>query len=375
MKAVVYHGPYDVRVDNTPMPEIMDPEDAIVRVTTTAICGSDLHLYHGSVPGMEPGLTLGHEFMGIVEEVGPEVHEIARGDRVVLPFNVSCGKCWYCRRGLWSQCDRSNANAPVGAAFGYGQALGGYDGGQAEYVRVPYANTDPLKIPEGLEDNEVIFLSDILPTGYFGVDIARVSPGDDVAVFGAGPVGYFAVVSAFIRGAAMVLSIDNHEARLEKTRRLGARTINFDEEDPVEAIMEATRGQGAVCVDAVGYEAQGHHASPDVVNPAYPNENPIQVIQWISQAGRKFSTVGVPGVYLGSYNAFPFGDLFNREIQIHMGQCPVKRYNEPLLHLIETGRIRPSELITNEMKLGEAPEAYDIFSRREDGVVKIVLKP
>jgi S-(hydroxymethyl)glutathione dehydrogenase/alcohol dehydrogenase len=375
MKAVVYHGPYDVRVENKPMPEIQDAEDAIVRVTTTAICGSDLHLYHGTVPGMETGQTVGHEFMGIVEEVGAEVHEIQKGDRVVIPFNVSCGKCWYCRRQLWSQCDRSNPNGEVGGAFGYGQQLGGYEGGQAEYVRVPYANAEALKVTDGLSDDQVIFLSDILPTGYFGSDIAHVSPGDDVAVFGAGPVGYFAVMSSYLRGAAKVLCIDNQPDRLAKVKDLGAETVNFDEQDPVEAIRGATRGAGAVCIDAVGYEAVGHHQAPDVDNPAYPNENPVQVITWISQAARKYTTVGVPGVYMGAMNRFPFGDLFNRELHVHMGQCPVKQYNEPLLHLIEVGRIDPSKLITHRMKLDEAPQAYSMFNSRQDGVVKIVLNP
>jgi S-(hydroxymethyl)glutathione dehydrogenase / alcohol dehydrogenase len=379
MKAVVYHGPYDMRVDQKPMPEIRDRDDVIVKVTTTAICGSDLHFYHGAVPAIAPGQIVGHEFMGTVEETGPDVQEIKRGDRVVMPFNISCGRCWYCSRGMWSQCDRSNPNSNEGAAYGYGKQLGGYDGGQAEYVRVRYANTDPLKIPEGLSDEDVIFLSDILPTGYFGTELAGVKPGDDVAVFGAGPVGYFAAMSALLKGAAQVISVDNHNARLAKVEKLGAIAVNFDEVDPVEFIMELTRGQGAVCIDAVGYEAQGHHAMPEAASvikkPAYPNENPLQVIQWISKAGRKFSSAGIPGVYLGDFNGFPFGELFGREIQIRMGQCPVKRYNELLLHLIEKGRIRPSDLITNRVKLEDAPQAYDMFSKRENGVVKVIMQP
>ncbi len=374
MKAVVYHGPYDVRVDEKPVPRIEHPEDAILKVTTTAICGSDLHLYHGSVEGMEPGQTLGHEFMGIIEETGPEVHEVKKGDRVVLPFNISCGRCWFCRHEQWSQCDRSNPNGEVGAAYGYTQLLGGYDGGQAEYVRIPYANTTPLRIPEGLKDEQVIFLSDILPTGYFGADMAGVLPGDDVAVFGAGPVGYFAVMSSFLRGAARVFAVDREETRLEKAAALGAETINFEREDPVKTIRDRTGGRGAICIDAVGYEAVGHRQSPQVKKPVFKNQNPVQVIAWISEAARKFSTIGIPGVYVGAYDDFPFGKLFQRELHIRMGQCPVKNYNERLLHLIEAGRIDPTPLISHSMLLEEAPQAYKLFDRK-DGATKIILKP
>jgi S-(hydroxymethyl)glutathione dehydrogenase / alcohol dehydrogenase len=224
MRALVYHGPRNVQIDDKPRPTIQHPQDVILRVTSTALCGSDLHLYHGTVQGMEPGQILGHEFMGIVEEAGPEVHEVKVGDKVVIPFNINCGHCWFCRHGLWSQCDRSNPKGEVGAAFGYTQLLGGYDGGQAEYVRIPFANTvASLKVPDKIKsDEQVLFLSDILPTGYFGADIANVQPGDDVAVFGAGPVGYFAVMSSFLRGAARVFSIDHWPKRLEKTKDLGS---------------------------------------------------------------------------------------------------------------------------------------------------------
>ncbi len=221
MKSLVYHGAKDVRIDDKPKPHIQDKEDVILKVTSTALCGSDLHLYHGVTPGMEPGQTLGHEFMGIVEEIGSAVHEVKVGDRVVIPFNISCGRCWFCNQGLWSQCNRSNPKGEIGAAFGYSQTTGGYDGGQAEYVRVPFANTvASLKIPDSIsKDEQVLFLSDIFPTGYFGADIANVQPGDDVAVFGAGPVGYFAVMSSFLRGAARVFSIDHLDPRLAKTKR------------------------------------------------------------------------------------------------------------------------------------------------------------
>jgi len=220
VKSLVYHGTRDVRIDDKPKPTIQDKEDVILKVTSTALCGSDLHLYHGLVPGMEPGQTLGHEFMGIVEEAGPAVREVQPGDRVIIPFNISCGRCWFCTRGLWSQCERSNPNGEVGAGYGYGQQMGGYDGGQAEYVRVPFANTDAsLKVPDRIsKDEQVLFLTDIFPTGYHGADMANIQPGDDVAVFGAGPVGYFAVMSCFLRGAARVFSIDHLDYRLSRPK-------------------------------------------------------------------------------------------------------------------------------------------------------------
>ncbi|HYZ49509.1 MAG TPA: zinc-dependent alcohol dehydrogenase [Nitrososphaeraceae archaeon] len=409
MKALVYHGPFDVQIDDKPQPTIQHPEDAILRITSTAICGSDLHLYHGTVPGMQPGQTLGHEFMGIIEEVGPEVHDVKVGDRVVIPFNVNCGKCWWCRNNLWSQCDRANPKADIGAAFGYTQLLGGYDGGQADYVRIPFANAEAsLKVPDSIKsDEEVLFLSDILPTGYFGADMANVQPGDDVAVFGAGPVGYFAVMSSFLRGAARVFSIDHWPKRLQKTKDLGAEIINFDEEDPVDRIKKETGNKGAICIDAVGYEAVGHmagngnggnngngertsgrhtrgsknninnnqnHDHSKVSKPAYEPGNPLQIITWMCQTAKKYSAISIPGVYGSAYDQFPLGLLFNRNIQIKMGQCPVKKYNEQLLHLIEARRIDPTKIISHTMKLGQGPKGYESFDKKED-VTKIVLKP
>ncbi len=375
MKALVWEGPYDVRIEERPRPRLKDPEDVLLRVTTTAICGSDLHIYHGAVSGMAPGQVLGHEFMGIVEEAGPEVHEVGVGERVVVPFNISCGRCWFCRHGYWSQCDRSNPRGQGGAAYGYTQKLGGYDGGQAEYVRVPYGNTGPLKVPDGLADEQVLFLSDILCTGYFGVDIAEVRPGDDVVVFGAGPVGYFTVLSAFLKGAGRVWAVDRVPARLKLAEALGAIPINFDTYDPIMLLQEATGGRGAVCIDCVGYEAVGHRTTPQArkQGQAYPNENPLQVINWITQVARKYSAVGIPGVYQGSFDAFPFGEIFNRELQLHMGQCPVKRYNEQLLKLIVAGRIDPTPVISHVMDLADAPEAYAMFDKKGD-VTKVVLK-
>ena len=400
MKSLVWHGPMDVRIDDKPQPIIQHPEDLILRITSTAICGSDLHLYHGTVPGMQPGQTLGHEFMGIVEETGPLVTEVKVGDKIVVPFNIACGQCGWCRNNKWSQCDRTNPRADMGSAFGYTQLLGGYDGGQAEYVRVPFANAQvALKVPEHITtDEEVLFLSDILPTGYFGADIANVQPGDDVAVFGAGPVGYFAVLSSFLRGAARVFSIDHWPMRLNRTKELGAEIINFDNEDPVDYIMKETGRKGAICIDAVGYEAVGHTAGNIVSNegnntfsikpssdklshdhsqvtlPAYQPVNPLQVITWMCEVAKKYSTVSIPGVYGSGYDQFPLGLLFNRNVSINMGQCPVKKYSEQLFHLIETKRIDPTKVISHTMDLADAPRGYENFDKKED-IMKIVLKP
>lgn len=410
MKSIVYHGPMDVRIDDKPKPQIQDKEDIILKITSTAICGSDLHLYHGNVLGMQPGQTLGHEFMGIVEATGPAVHEVKIGDRVVIPFNISCGHCSFCSKGVWSQCDRSNPKGELGGTFGYTQLLGGYDGGQAEYVRVLFANTEAnLKVPDSIsKDEQVLFLSDIFPTGYFGADIANVQPGDDVAVFGAGPVGYFAVMSSFLKGAARVFSIDHWPNRLNKTKELGAEIINFDNEDPVKTLLKETNKKGVICIDAVGYEAVGHmagnicsregnmlkvsndknnnhskekhqngpyHSHENVSNPGYEPSNPLQVITWMAQAAKKNSIVSIPGVYGSAYDQFPLGLFFNRGLQIHMGQCPVKKYNEQLLHLIETGRIDATKIISHNAKLEDGPKAYEMFNNSKDEATKIVLKP
>jgi S-(hydroxymethyl)glutathione dehydrogenase / alcohol dehydrogenase len=400
MKSLVWHGPMDVQIDDKPQPTILHPEDLVLRITSTAICGSDLHLYHGTVPGMMPGQTLGHEFMGIIEEAGPQVTEVKVGDKVVIPFNIACGQCHWCRKDYWSQCDRANPKAgDIGAAFGYTQLLGGYDGGQAEYVRVPFGNANTaVKVPDHIKtDEQVLFLSDILPTGYYAADMAKVKPGDDVVVFGAGPVGYFAVLSSFLRGAARVFSVDHWPMRLGKTKDLGAEIINFDDEDPVDFIKKETGGNGAICIDAVGFEAVGHmagnvstregnnikiqgtdankgHDHSQVSIPAYQPMNPMQVITWMAQIAKKYSTISIPGVYGSAYDQFPLGLLFNRNVSINMGQCPVKKYTEQLFHLIETKRIDPTKVISHTMDLKDAPAGYENFDKKED-VMKIVLKP
>jgi S-(hydroxymethyl)glutathione dehydrogenase/alcohol dehydrogenase len=397
----------DVRIDDKPQPTIQHPEDILLRITSTAICGSDLHLYHGTAPGMQPGQTLGHEFMGIVEEAGPQVTEVKVGDKIVVPFNIACGHCSWCKNNEWSQCDRANPRADMGAAFGYTQLMGGYDGGQAEYVRVPFANAQvALKVPEHIKtDEQVLFLSDILPTGYFAADMANVKPGDDVAVFGAGPVGYFAVLSCFLRGAARVFSIDHWPMRLNKTKDLGAEIINFDDEDPVDFIKKETGRRGVICIDAVGFEAVGHmagnvinkdgnslvirsannnnninsnvkisgHDHSKVALPAYQPVNPLQVITWMCQVAKKYSTVSIPGVYGTAYDQFPLGLLFIRNVSIQMGQCPVNKYSEQLFHLIESKRIDATKVISHTMNLDDAPKGYESFDTKED-VMKIVLK-
>jgi S-(hydroxymethyl)glutathione dehydrogenase/alcohol dehydrogenase len=306
--------------------------------------------------------------------VGDRVTEVKEGDRVVIPFNIHCGRCWFCRNDLWSQCDRANPMNDIGGMFGYGQITGGYDGGQAEYVRVPFANAESIKIPDQLSEEQVLFLSDALCTGYFAADMAEIGVGDDVAVFGAGPVGYFSVMSALLRGAARVFVVDHWPYRLDRTAKLGAEPINFDREDPVERIRRETRGKGAKCIDAVGYEAVGHHDHEKTSNPAYVPVNSMQVLNWILQSARKASAVSIAGVYSTEYVNFPLGQFFNRNIQIKMGQCPVRRYSEQLLHMIETGRIDPTQVISHRMKLDEAAKGYQMFDGKGE-VHKIVLTP
>ena len=372
MKALVYHGPMDVRIDDKPRPKIQYPEDILLKVTRAAICGSDLHLFHGTMKSMEPGQTLGHEFVGIVEAAGDKVTEVKVGDRVAIPFNIHCGKCWFCRNNQWSQCERANPMNDIGGMFGYGQITGGYDGGQAEYVRVPFANAEAIKIPDQVSDEQAVPLSDALCTGYFAADMAEVQLGDDVAVFGAGPVGYFAAMSAFLRGAARVFVVDHWPMRLDRTAKLGAEPINFDKEDPVERIRQETRGKGAICIDAVGYEAVGHHNHEKSSNPAYVPQNPMQVLNWILQSARKASNVSIAGVYNTDYVGFPLGQFFNRNISIRMGQCPVRKYSDRLLHMIESNRIDSSQIFSHTMKLDEAPKGYQMFDGKGE-VHKVLL--
>jgi threonine dehydrogenase-like Zn-dependent dehydrogenase len=388
MKALCWHGANDVRVDNVPDPTIINPRDAIVKITSTAICGSDLHLYDGFIPTMQSGDIMGHEFMGEVVELGSQVKNLKKGDRVVIPFTISCGSCFFCNQDLWSLCDNSNPNAglaekiyghsPAGL-FGYSHLTGGYAGGQAEYVRVPFADVGPLKIPDGLSDEQVLFLTDIFPTGYMAAENCNIKPGDTVAVWGCGPVGQFAIRSAFMLGADRVIAIDRIPERLQMAAAAGAEIINYEEMDAGEAVTEMTGGRGPdACIDAVGMEAHGTglDALYDKAKQAVrlESDRPTALRQVIL-ACRKGGTVSIPGVYGGFVDKVPLGAAFNKGLTLKMGQTHVHRYLQPLLDRVQKGEIDPSFVITHRMKLDEAPHAYEIFKHKKDNCIKVVLKP
>ena len=388
MKANCWIEKKKVRVEEVPDPRILNSRDAILRVTSTAICGSDLHLVNGFVPTMEKGDILGHEFMGEVMEVGRGVKSLKAGDRVVVPFPIACGECGACRRDLFSLCENSNPNAwmaekmwgHAGAGvFGYSHLTGGYAGGQAEFVRVPFADVGPLKVPAGLTDEQVLFLSDILPTGYMGAEMCDIKPGDIVAVWGAGPVGQFAIVSAFLLGAEQVIAIDRFPYRLQMARD-GAKathTINYEEESVMERLRELTGGRGPdACIDAVGMEAHGHgpQFAYDRAKQAMrlETDRPIALREAIL-ACRNGGTVSVIGVYGGFVDKFPMGAVMNRSLTIRAGQCHVHRYMKPLLDRIERGEIDPTFIITHRLKLEEAAQGFDLFMHKEDDCMKVVL--
>lgn len=388
MRAVCWHGAEDVRVDTVPDPKILNPRDAIIKVTSTAICGSDLHLYDGYIPGMQSGDILGHEFMGEVVETGPGVKNLQQGDRVVIPFTISCGSCFFCNRDLWSLCDNSNPNAwmaeklyghsPAGL-FGYSHLLGGYAGGQAEYVRVPFADVGPIKIPQGLTDEQVLFLTDIFPTGYMAAENCDIQPGETVAVWGCGPVGQFAIRSAFMLGAEQVIAIDRVPERLALAEAAGAKILNYEEVDPGEALKEMTGGIGPdCCIDAVGMEAHGTGAMAlyDTVKQAVRLETgrPIVLREAIT-ACRKGGKVSVPGVYGGFIDKMPMGAFVNKGLTMKSGQTHVQRYLRPLLERIQKGEIDPSFVITHRLPLEDAPRAYKIFRDKKENCIKVVLKP
>jgi threonine dehydrogenase-like Zn-dependent dehydrogenase len=389
MKANCWFGTEDVRVVDVPDPKILNPRDAIVKVTSTAICGSDLHLYDGYIPTMQKGDILGHEFMGEVVEVGHGVKNLRPGDRVVVPFPIACGNCWACEQEMFSLCENSNPNAwmaeklwghsPAGI-FGYSHLVGGYAGGQAEYVRVPFADIGPLKVPEGLSDEQVLFLSDILPTGYMAAENCNITPGDTIAVWGCGPVGLFAIKSAFLLGAERVIGIDRVPERLRLAReKAGAETINYEEQDVRDTLAEMTGGRGPdACIDAVGMEAHipGPLYAYDRVKQALMLETgrPVALRQAIL-ACRNGGTLSVPGVYGGVLDKFPFGSIMNRSITIKTGQTHAHRYMRPLLERIQNGEIDPTFIITHRLSLDEAPEGYRMFRDKEDHCVKVVLKP
>jgi threonine dehydrogenase-like Zn-dependent dehydrogenase len=378
-----------VEVRDVPDPKILNQRDAIIRITSTAICGSDLHLYDGFVPSMMKGDILGHEFMGEVVEMGSEVKNLQIGDRVVVPFPIACGGCWSCGQELYSLCENSNPNAWMAekmwghspaAIFGYSHMLGGYAGGQAQYARVPFADVGPIKIPDELEDEQVLFLSDIFPTGYMAAESCNIQPGDTVAVWGCGPVGQFAIKSAYLLGAERVIAIDRFEYRLRMAReKAGAETLNYEEVDVLEALKEMTGGRGPdACIEAVGMEShgQGVEYAYDRIKQAamLETDRPIALREAI-QACRNGGTLSVPGVFGGFIDKVPFGSLMNRSITVKTGQTHVQRYLQPLLERIQKGEIDPRFVITHRLRLDDAPDAYEAFKHKLDDCMKVVLKP
>ena len=390
MKAVCWMGTGKVVTQNVPDPAILNPHDAIIKITRTAICGSDLHLYDGFIPTMEAGDILGHEFMGIVEEVGQAVTNLQRGDRVVVPFTIACGNCYFCKKQIWSACDNSNPNAHLMEAaygysgsglFGYSHMMGGYAGGQAQYVRVPFANVGPLKIESDLPDEKVLFLSDIFPTGYMAAENAQIQPGDTVAVWGCGPVGQFAIASAFMLGAARVIAIDRFPERLDLARSIGAITVDYSEENVsvLTALKDLTGGTGPdSCIDAVGLEAHSTELQGiyDKVKTTLMLETDRpSVLRQAIQAVRKGGTLSIPGVYGGLLDQVPFGAAFGKGITMKMGQTNMHKYMKPLLQRVEKGEIDPSYIISHLVSLDEVPDMYKVWRDKEDKVTKIVIDP
>lgn len=389
MKATCWMGKKNIEVQTVPDPQILDPRDCIVKITSTAICGSDLHLYNGFMPTMERGDILGHEFMGEVVEVGRNVKNVKAGDRVVVPFPIACGACAACKAEMYSLCENSNPNAwmaekmmghsPAGI-FGYSHLTGGFAGGQAEYARVPFADVGPLKVPEELTDDQVLFLSDILPTGYMGAEMCDIHPGDTVAVWGAGPVGQFAMASAYLLGAERVIAIDRFDYRLRMAReKLGAVTVNYDEVDSVlDVLNELTAGRGPDrCIDAVGMEGFAHGVM--FLDDRMKQMMKMQVDRPVAlrdaiMACRNGGTVSVVGVYGGFIDKFPMGTVMNRALTIRTGQCHVQRYMKPLLERIQKGDIDPTFIITHHLPLNDAARGYEIFNNKMENCEKVVLK-
>jgi len=390
MRATVWSGRNTVQVENVPDPKILNDRDAIVRISSTAICGSDLHLYDGFVPSMQAGDILGHEFMGEVMDVGRAVTNLKIGDRVVVPFPIACGACNACAAGQYSVCENSNPNAglaekmmghsPAGI-FGYSHMLGGYPGGQAQYARVPFADVGPIKVDDGVPDEQVLFLSDIFPTGWMGAEMCDIKPGDIIAVWGAGPVGQLAIASAYLMGAERVIAIDRYDYRLRRAAdNAGAETINYEEIDVLDALREMTAGRGPdACIDAVGLEA--HSDNPAMY--AYDRgkqmarletDRPFAIREAI-MACKNGGTVSVIGVYGGFIDRFPMGSLMNRSLTVRTGQCHVQRYMRPLLERIYAGEIDPSFVVSHRMPLDEAPRGYEIFRNKQEECNKVVLTP
>jgi threonine dehydrogenase-like Zn-dependent dehydrogenase len=389
MKALCWHGKKDVRYDTVPDPRIEEPRDAIVKVTSCAICGSDLHLFDGFVPGMERGDILGHEFMGEVMEVGPGNRKLKVGDRVVVPFTICCGECEQCRRGNWSVCERTNRNKKIGDAvfghttaglFGYSHLTGGYAGGDAEYVRVPYADVAPVQIPDGLSDEQVLFLGDIFPTGWQAAVQCDIQPSDTVCIWGAGPVGQFAIRSALLLGARQVICIDRVPERLSMARAGGAITIDFDQESVLERLGDLTHGQGPEkCIDCVGMEAHATRSIDSMYDRAkqalYLESDRAHVLREMIYVCRPAGTLSVAGVYGGLIDKVPFGAFMNKGLTMRTGQTHVNRWTDDLLLRIQDGQIDPSFVVTHTVPLERGPEMFTTFRDKHDGCVKVVLKP
>jgi threonine dehydrogenase-like Zn-dependent dehydrogenase len=390
MRALTWHGKHDVRVDTVPDPWIVNPRDAIIEVTSTAICGSDLHLYDHYIPTLKSGDVLGHEFMGRVVEVGPGNSKLRVGDRVVVPFVIACGNCFFCSRQQFAACDNSNPaesadmsetlfGYPMTGAFGYSHLTGGYAGGQAEYVRVPYSDVGPLVIPDGIDDDKVLFLSDILPTGWMAAQNCEIEPGDTVAVWGCGPVGLFAIQSALVLGAQRVIAIDHYPHRLQLAKKLGAEVINFEEVRVHEALVEMTGGIGPdACIDAVGMESHGFsldNAYDHIKAAVGLVTERTHALRQVIVACRKGGRISIPGVYGGFTDKFPLGALMEKGLSIKSGQTHVQKYMPKLLQMIIDGELDTTFLISHRLALEEAPEGYRMFKEQQNDVTKVVLKP
>ena len=388
MKAVCWEGTNDIRVQRVPDPTLINPRDAIVRVSSTAICGSDLHLMDGFIPTMRAGDILGHEFMGEVVEVGHGVSNLKKGDRVVVPFPIACGRCYFCTHDLWSACDNSNPNAAIaeklyGASgaglFGYSHMMGGYAGGQAEYVRVPYADVGPFKVPGHLTDEQVLFMTDIFPTGYMAAENCNIQPGDTIAVWGCGPVGQFSIRSAFLLGAGRVIAIDSVRERLQMARAAGAETLDSMQDDVFKRLIDMTGGYGPdACIDAVGMEAHGAHIDywyDKAKTMTFMATDRAVTLRQAIHCCRKGGTVSIPGVYGGFIDKVPMGAAFNKGLTLKMGQTHVHKYLPRLLTHIENGDIDPSFVVTHTVPIDEAPQMYKTFRDKKDGCIKVVLKP
>jgi threonine dehydrogenase-like Zn-dependent dehydrogenase len=402
MKAVVFHGVGDIRLDNVAEPKLKEPTDAIVRLTASAICGTDLHIVRGTLPGIKPGRILGHEGLGVVEEVGKGVRNLKKGDRVVIPSTIACGYCAYCRAGWYAQCDHANPNGPdAGTAFfGGPEEAGGFDGLQAEYARIPYANVGPVKLPDEVTDDEAILVSDIFPTGYMAAELAHIEPGRTVAVFGCGPVGQFVIASLKLLGAGRIFAVDTIPSRLEMARAQGAEVVDFNADDPVKMIKEFSGGIGVDrSIDAVGVDAVKPHHGPatrsvkpladklehevkEIAKETHPKDGnwepgdaPSLVLDWMVDSVAKGGTLSIIGVYPQTVRTFPIGKAMNKNLSLKMGNCNHRKYIPHLIELIRVGAVEPSQILTHVGPITAAIEAYKHFDKREPGWVKVMLEP